>query len=124
MRDPLPEAYELVEDGLITEDNFRDFIFANAVRLWGTQNPRFFEGTVVAKEAAAVLAQSRVQCAPLPNSRGKPTADRSATAPLTAARRANGVLLGDRCLKRPPLLSSWWSPRANRSCRIGQATLP
>jgi len=25
------------------------------VRLWGTQNPRFFEGTRVAKEAAAVL---------------------------------------------------------------------
>jgi predicted TIM-barrel fold metal-dependent hydrolase len=59
MRDPLPEAYELVEDGLITEDDFRDFTFANAVRLWGTQNPRFFEGTRVAKEAAAVLAAAR-----------------------------------------------------------------
>src|SRR5204862_5720230 len=55
MRDPLPEAWELVEDGLITEANFRDFTFANAVRLWGTQNPRFFEGTRVAMEAAAVL---------------------------------------------------------------------
>ncbi len=55
-RDPLPEAYELVEDGHITEDNFRDFVFANSVRLWGTQNPDFFEGTVVAKEAKAVLA--------------------------------------------------------------------
>ena len=55
MLDPVPEAHELVEDGLITEDDFRDFTFANAVRLWGTQNPRFFEGTAVAKEAAAVL---------------------------------------------------------------------
>jgi hypothetical protein len=54
-RDPLPEAYELVEEGHISEDNFRDFVFANAVRLWGTQNPNFFDGTVVAKEAAAVL---------------------------------------------------------------------
>jgi hypothetical protein len=59
MRDPLPEAYELVEDGLLTEDNFRDFVFANAVRLWGTQNPKFFEGTRVAREAAAVLAEAR-----------------------------------------------------------------
>ena len=59
MRDPLPEAYELVEDGLITEDNFRDFTFANAVRLWGTQNPKFFEGTVVAKQAAAELAAAK-----------------------------------------------------------------
>jgi hypothetical protein len=25
------------------------------VRLWGTQNPRFFEGTAVAKEAVALL---------------------------------------------------------------------
>jgi predicted TIM-barrel fold metal-dependent hydrolase len=54
-RDPLPEAHELVEKELITEDDFRDFVFANSVRLWGTQNPRFFEGTVVAKEAAEVL---------------------------------------------------------------------
>jgi hypothetical protein len=54
-RDPLPQAYGLVEKGLINADDFRDFTFANAVRLWGTQNPRFFEGTVVAREAAAVL---------------------------------------------------------------------
>ena len=40
---------------MLTEGNFRDFVFANAVRLWGTQNPRFFEGTRVEKEAAAVL---------------------------------------------------------------------
>lgn len=55
MLSPVPEAYELVEDELITADDFRDFTFANAVRLWGTQNPHFFDGTSVAKEAAAVL---------------------------------------------------------------------
>jgi predicted TIM-barrel fold metal-dependent hydrolase len=55
MRDPLPEAWELVEHGHITEDDFRDFTFANAVRLWGTQNRSFFEGTSVAKEAASLL---------------------------------------------------------------------
>jgi hypothetical protein len=32
---PLPEAYELVEDGHITESDFSDFVFGNAVRLWG-----------------------------------------------------------------------------------------
>jgi predicted TIM-barrel fold metal-dependent hydrolase len=63
MRDPLPEAYELVEDGLLTESDFRDFVFANAVRLWGTQNPDFFAGTRVAKEAAAVLAAQPAQAA-------------------------------------------------------------
>ena len=55
MRHPVPEAYELVEDGHITADDFRAFTFSNAVKLWGTQNPKFFEGTRVAKEAAAVL---------------------------------------------------------------------
>jgi predicted TIM-barrel fold metal-dependent hydrolase len=60
MRDPLPEAYELVEDGHINEANFRDFVFANAVRLWGTQNPNFFKGTVVEKEAAAVLKAAQL----------------------------------------------------------------
>jgi hypothetical protein len=59
MIDPLPEAYELVEDGQITANNFRDFTFDNAVRLWGTQNKHFFEGTRVAKEAAAILAAAQ-----------------------------------------------------------------
>jgi predicted TIM-barrel fold metal-dependent hydrolase len=56
MMDVLPEAYELVEDELITADDFRDFTFANAVRLWGTVNPAFFKGTVVEKQAADALA--------------------------------------------------------------------
>jgi hypothetical protein len=54
----LPEAYEMVEDGLASAADFRDFTFANVVRLFGRQNPRFFDGTRVAKEAAAVLAAS------------------------------------------------------------------
>ena len=58
MRNPLPEAYELVDEGHITKDNFRDFVFANTVHLWGTQNPKFFEGTMVAKAAAAELART------------------------------------------------------------------
>jgi len=59
MRQRLPEAYELVEDGHITSDDFRAFTFTNPVKLWGTQNPRFFEGTRVAKEAGAVLAAAQ-----------------------------------------------------------------
>ena len=59
MRDPLPEAYELVEDGHLTADDFRAFVFSNTVRLWGTQNPKFFEGTTVAKAAAEELARVR-----------------------------------------------------------------
>jgi len=59
MRDPLAEAHELVEDGVISPDNFRDFTFANAVHLWGTQNPKFFEGTAVAGAAREELARAK-----------------------------------------------------------------
>jgi predicted TIM-barrel fold metal-dependent hydrolase len=56
MTDVVPEAYELVEHGLITDDDFRDFMFTNAVRFWGEVNPDFFKGTAVEKHAAEVLA--------------------------------------------------------------------
>jgi predicted TIM-barrel fold metal-dependent hydrolase len=52
----VPEAYEMVEHGLIDADDFRDFTFANAVRFFGTVNPDFFRGTVVEQAAASVLA--------------------------------------------------------------------
>jgi predicted TIM-barrel fold metal-dependent hydrolase len=59
MTEVVPEAYELVEHGLLTEDDFRDFMFTNAVRFWGEVNPDFFKGTVVEKRAAEVLAERR-----------------------------------------------------------------
>ena len=58
MEDVVPEAYELVEHELITADDFRDFMFANAVRFWGEVNPDFFKGTAVEKQAADVLASA------------------------------------------------------------------
>src|SRR6266849_6823694 len=57
MTEVVPEAYELVEDGLLDGDDFRDFMFANAVRFWGEVNPDFFKGTVVEKQAAEVLGR-------------------------------------------------------------------
>src|SRR5437899_2430077 len=59
MTDVVPEAYELVEHGLLTDDDFRDFMFTNAVRFWGEVNPDFFKGTVVEKAAAQALAQPK-----------------------------------------------------------------
>ena len=57
----VPEAYELVEHGLITDDDFRDFTFANAVRFWGEVNPDFFNGTVIERVAADVLARAPIR---------------------------------------------------------------
>jgi predicted TIM-barrel fold metal-dependent hydrolase len=58
MREVLLEAWELVEEGLITEDDFADFSFRNTVRLHGGMNPKFFEGTRVADAAARVLRET------------------------------------------------------------------
>jgi predicted TIM-barrel fold metal-dependent hydrolase len=57
MTEVVPEAYELVEHGLLDDDDFRDFMFDNAVRFWGEVNPDFFKGTVVEKQAAEVLGR-------------------------------------------------------------------
>jgi len=59
MTEVVPEAYELVEHGLLDDNDFRDFMFDNAVRLWGQLNPDFFKGTVVEKQAAEVLARAK-----------------------------------------------------------------
>jgi len=49
------EAYELLEHGLLGEADFRDLVFANAVRLHGGMNPVFFDGTAIEREARVVL---------------------------------------------------------------------
>ncbi len=48
----LEEAYELREHGFLDDKDFRDFTFANTVKLYGALNPRFFEDTVVADACA------------------------------------------------------------------------
>jgi hypothetical protein len=55
MSEVLPEAYELVERHLVSEPQFRALACDNTIRLHGTQNPRFFEGTPVADYARRLL---------------------------------------------------------------------
>ena len=51
----IPEAFELVEKGCITEQDFREFTFANAATLHTRNNPDFFKGTVVEQAVAGEL---------------------------------------------------------------------
>jgi predicted TIM-barrel fold metal-dependent hydrolase len=53
------EAWELVDDELISVQDFREFTFANAVHLYGRMNPDFFAGTVVEAAANAELTSGR-----------------------------------------------------------------
>jgi hypothetical protein len=55
----LPEAYELVEDELVSDADFRDFVFGNPVRFYTRLNPDFFPGTRVEAEAAKLVAETR-----------------------------------------------------------------
>ena len=57
----LGEAYEGVEDGVLSQDDFRDFVFANPVRLWTSMNPDFFAGTAVESQVRACVAQDSAQ---------------------------------------------------------------
>jgi len=49
MSETVEEAWELVERGLLTETDFRDFTFTNSATMWAEADPKFFEGTVVEK---------------------------------------------------------------------------
>jgi predicted TIM-barrel fold metal-dependent hydrolase len=61
MRDAAVEAYEGVEHGFMTEEDFRDFVFVNPIKLHAGMNPDFFKGTVLEKEAEKVLGELRVK---------------------------------------------------------------
>ena len=51
------EAYELVDDGFMDEEAFRDFTYGNVVRMHAGMNPAFFKGTIVEQEVASNLEQ-------------------------------------------------------------------
>src|SRR5579885_1136911 len=57
MTEPVADAYGLVERGLISEEDFREFTFLNPVRLHAGMNPRLFEGTICERAVAQALAK-------------------------------------------------------------------
>jgi predicted TIM-barrel fold metal-dependent hydrolase len=57
MLEVLEEAHEMVDEEMITPDDFREFVFGNPVKLWTAVNPGFFRGTVVESAAQRYLSQ-------------------------------------------------------------------
>jgi predicted TIM-barrel fold metal-dependent hydrolase len=47
MKYVLNETYELVEDEIVTPEDFRKFVFANVAEMYTSMNPDFFKGTAV-----------------------------------------------------------------------------
>ena len=59
----LVEASEMVELGLITDNDFRDFTFTNVVGMHTGMNPDFFKGTAVEGEVEAEKARNATMAA-------------------------------------------------------------
>jgi hypothetical protein len=57
MTEVLVEAYEGVEDGIMSEEDFCDFVFGNPVRFWAGMNPNFFKGTTVESQVQKFLTE-------------------------------------------------------------------
>jgi hypothetical protein len=57
MSEVVEEAYELVEGEIITDADFRDFVFGNPVSFFGGMNPAFFNRTVIEEAATSILEQ-------------------------------------------------------------------
>jgi predicted TIM-barrel fold metal-dependent hydrolase len=55
---PLKEAYEQVEHGVLTAEQFRDFTLTNAVRFYAGNRPDFFADTTVQSAAQTAIASS------------------------------------------------------------------
>jgi hypothetical protein len=51
----LPGAWGLVQDGVMSEAEFRDFTFTNPAHFWTANNPDFFLGTAVETDVAKLL---------------------------------------------------------------------
>ena len=64
IRLPVEEAYKLVEEGLFTEEDFRDFVFKNVTELHTQMNPDFFKGTSVEKAVSKLVKTQEIK---LPN---------------------------------------------------------
>ena len=58
MTEPVEEAFELVDDGIIGEPEFRELMFLNPARLHAGMNPAFFDGTVCEQAVRTALADT------------------------------------------------------------------
>ena len=54
--EPLEEAFQLVERGILDARQLREFVFVNPIRFYASLDPEFFAGTAIEVAAAAVIS--------------------------------------------------------------------
>ena len=59
MADVVIDAQRMVRDGVLTEQDFREFVFANPVSLLTGASPGFFDGTALHDAARSQLGRDR-----------------------------------------------------------------
>ena len=57
MKHILPEAYELIENEILDESQFKEFVLINPVRFYTSLNPDFFDGTRVEDAAKKIVEE-------------------------------------------------------------------
>mgnify|MGYP001188325490 CR=1 FL=1 len=57
MKHILPEAYELIENEILDESQFKEFVLTNPVRFYTSLNPNFFDGTRVEDAAKKIVEE-------------------------------------------------------------------
>ncbi|MCH2169827.1 amidohydrolase [Myxococcota bacterium] len=60
----LGDAYELVEEELVDDKDFYNFVFGNPARFYTSGNPSFFEGTRCQDQVESFLAETRQSTPP------------------------------------------------------------
>jgi predicted TIM-barrel fold metal-dependent hydrolase len=58
MTEVIEEAWELVERGVLSEEQLKQFTFSNPARFWTHLDRDFFKGTAVEKQVKAVLSEN------------------------------------------------------------------
>src|SRR5690606_34562620 len=61
MAEVVDEAHGLVRTGVLTEQDFREFVFENPARLLLRQNPDFFVGTAAEAATRTLADEARAQ---------------------------------------------------------------
>jgi hypothetical protein len=59
MSGKIEEAYELVDDGLITAEDFREFVFTNPLHFWTDGNRDHYGSAIEIETLASLPPQAR-----------------------------------------------------------------
>lgn len=51
---PLAESWDLVKEGVLTEADFKSYVFANPYKFYTEANPDFFKGTAIESKVGKI----------------------------------------------------------------------